>query len=318
MARMSNLDGTSMGIYAMIVVSALVHVAAFFFMGFSLFESNDISISAPPYSVSLVSGEYTGDIGEGGDEGEVKDVVDVNTDSTTPLATGGIETIKETSKVKETKDKAKDPKTGSEKVKTDEVKRETTNDLASAIEKIRKKVNLSQEEKRKQAKERERKSKEKHKNYDSDLAKAPVKGSPTGGGTKPGGGTSTGKRIPKPGNAGGGSPFGNKDIYMPGGSGAGVPDAEFAAYYRDLWQRIHSMWSVPEELLKKDLETVMGIRIDRDGKIIDIWEEKSSGDDYFDETALRAVKMSNPLPPLPEKYRESTIDVGIKFHSKKF
>jgi len=316
MAKMSTLDRASVGIYAMIVVSALVHAAAFFFMGFSLFNDKDILISPPPYSVSLISGEYTGDVGEGGDEGEVKDVVEENAGSTEPLATGGIEAIKAPSKVKETKDKAKSPKTGSEKMKTDEVKKETTKDLASAIEKIRKKVTEDEKIKKREANERERKSKEKHKNHD--LAKAPVKGSPTGGGTKPGGGTSTGKRIPRPGSAGGGSPFGSENVYMPGGSGMGVTDAEFTAYYRDLWQRIRSMWSVPEELLEKDLETVMGIRIDRNGKIVDIWEEKSSGDEYFDETALRAVKMASPLPPLPLKYNESTMDVGIKFHSKSY
>ena len=43
--------------------------------------------------------------------------------------------------------------------------------------------------------------------------------------------------------------------------------------------------------------------------------EKRSGNRYFDESALRTVKKANPLPPLPEELRESSIEIGIRFHS---
>jgi len=47
----------------------------------------------------------------------------------------------------------------------------------------------------------------------------------------------------------------------------------------------------------------------------DIYLEKRSGNTYFDNSALRAVTKSNPLPSLPEWFRESSLDVGIRFHS---
>ncbi len=310
MARLSKLDGNAGGVYATIALSAVIHVAVFVILGLSPFDKREMTIYSPPYSVSLVPGEYTGDFGEGGEEGD--SAVEESTDSLEPVATGGIGTDKKPSKTK----KAEDSGGGDKKV--EKVKKETTGDLYSAIERIRKKVASDEDKKKRESMMRERVSKDKHKNYNNDYARVPDTGSPTGGGTKPGGGTPTGTRPPKSGKPGGGSPFGTSNVYTPGGSGMGVPDAEFAAYYKELWRRVRAGWSVPDELLEKDLETVLGIRIERNGKIIDVWTEKGSGDEYFDETALRAVRIANPLPPLPEKYRESTMDVGIRFHSRKF
>lgn len=120
--------------------------------------------------------------------------------------------------------------------------------------------------------------------------------------------------MPAPGTSGGGSPFGSDNIYASGPTG-GVPDMEFAAYYNDIWKRIRSMWSVPEDLLDQDLETILGIRVARDGTIVDVWMEESSGNTYYDETALRAIRKANPLSPLPEKYTGASMDVGIRFNA---
>ena len=39
---------------------------------------------------------------------------------------------------------------------------------------------------------------------------------------------------------------------------------------------------------------------------------------YFDESALRTVKKANPLPPMPEAFRENGLEVGIRFRSAEF
>jgi TonB family protein len=49
--------------------------------------------------------------------------------------------------------------------------------------------------------------------------------------------------------------------------------------------------------------------------IADINFEKRSGSTYFDESALKAIKKASPLPSLPEWIRDSSIEVGIRFHS---
>ncbi len=100
-----------------------------------------------------------------------------------------------------------------------------------------------------------------------------------------------------------------------GGASTGVMSIKFKIYYNLLWQRIRSVWVLPEEALggKKNLETIIAIRIARDGQIEDIQFEKKSGNPYLDESALRAIKKANPLPPLPSDIEGDKFDVGVRF-----
>ena len=100
-----------------------------------------------------------------------------------------------------------------------------------------------------------------------------------------------------------------------GGASSGVMSIKFKIYYNLLWQRIRSVWVLPEEALggKKNLETIIAIRIARDGQIEDIQFEKKSGNPYLDESAIRAIKKANPLPPLPSDIEGDKFDVGVRF-----
>ena len=100
-----------------------------------------------------------------------------------------------------------------------------------------------------------------------------------------------------------------------GGASSAVMSVKFKIYYNLLWQRIHSVWVLPEEALggKKNLETIIAIRIAQDGQIEDIQFEKKSGNPYLDESALRAIKKANPLPPLPAGIGTDKFDVGVRF-----
>ncbi|MBI4495912.1 MAG: cell envelope integrity protein TolA [Deltaproteobacteria bacterium] len=100
-----------------------------------------------------------------------------------------------------------------------------------------------------------------------------------------------------------------------GGSSSGVMSIKFKMYYNLIWQRIRSVWVLPEGALggRKDLETIVAIRIARDGQIESIQFEKKSGNPYLDESALRAIKKANPLPPLPPGFEGDKFDVGVRF-----
>ena len=93
-------------------------------------------------------------------------------------------------------------------------------------------------------------------------------------------------------------------------------NARFNDYYRAIWSKIKSQWALPGGILPKGgLEATVHVRILRNGSLTDIGLEKRSGNTYFDNSALRAVNKSNPLPPLPDWFKDSSLDVGIRFHS---
>lgn len=99
------------------------------------------------------------------------------------------------------------------------------------------------------------------------------------------------------------------------GSSSGVLSIKHKMYYNLIWQRIRSVWVLPEEALhgQKNLETIIAIRIGRDGQIENLQFEKKSGNAQLDESALRAIKKANPLPPLPPGIEEDRFDLGIRF-----
>ena len=87
-----------------------------------------------------------------------------------------------------------------------------------------------------------------------------------------------------------------------GGANAGGGD-----YYALVEAKIRQQWIYPETL-DTDLETVVSIRVAKDGSITIEKVEKGSGNQLFDRSVLRAVTMASPLPP-PLKEME----IGLRF-----
>ncbi|MBM4271345.1 MAG: TonB C-terminal domain-containing protein [Deltaproteobacteria bacterium] len=95
-------------------------------------------------------------------------------------------------------------------------------------------------------------------------------------------------------------------------------DARMNEYYADVWSRIKTMWALPSDILpKRNIETIINVRISRNGTVMDMNFEKRSGNQYFDESTVRAIKKAAPFPPLPESVREGSIELGIRFHPSK-
>jgi TonB family protein len=92
-------------------------------------------------------------------------------------------------------------------------------------------------------------------------------------------------------------------------------EAKLNEYYSMIWAKIKEAWTIPENLLKEmvDLETVIVIIIEGDGKIQKSWFEKKSGNDLYDQMAMRAIKRAEPLPPIPKELNEKTLEIGIRF-----
>jgi len=84
-------------------------------------------------------------------------------------------------------------------------------------------------------------------------------------------------------------------------------------YNLELMYRIQQNWAFNPQLAggKDTGEVRILIKILKSGHIRDILFETRSGNRLLDESALKAVKKSNPLPPLPGGY--NSYDVGLIF-----
>ena len=81
------------------------------------------------------------------------------------------------------------------------------------------------------------------------------------------------------------------------------------AYVTLMEKRIMSVWQLPENSEGK--KVVVFMKLDRAGRVSDVRVEKSSGDEAFDESALRAVRTAAPFPAVPEVIKHVVGDLWM-------
>lgn len=88
---------------------------------------------------------------------------------------------------------------------------------------------------------------------------------------------------------------------------------EFITYTENIKQRVKESWILPER--RPGLTAIIRFAVEADGQVVDVELVEPSGDRAFDQSAIRAVKKANPLPPPPSAYREefTTQKVEITF-----
>jgi TonB family protein len=93
---------------------------------------------------------------------------------------------------------------------------------------------------------------------------------------------------------------------------------ELLDYFRRLEERVRSSWILPGTLLRDaaKLEVELRIMIEKDGRVSEERIERGSGNLYFDDSVLRAIRKASPLPVPPEQLRggEDHYEVGFRFH----
>lgn len=93
-----------------------------------------------------------------------------------------------------------------------------------------------------------------------------------------------------------------------------VHDFEFTYYLILVRNRIAQSWAPPAGLAAvKSPHALVYFRIGRDGSLSNIRLEEASGIEFFDRSAVRAVTLSNPLPPLPLGYTGGGLVVHFGF-----
>lgn len=97
-------------------------------------------------------------------------------------------------------------------------------------------------------------------------------------------------------------------------AGVDVKDFKFPFYLKLIQRQIGSVWSPPSiEIGGKPREVVVSFILIATGKIREINVEKSSGNPFFDQAALRAIYMADPLPPLPIGFMDPNLKVNFSF-----
>jgi protein TonB len=98
------------------------------------------------------------------------------------------------------------------------------------------------------------------------------------------------------------------------GSGAvtlNVSDFPFAWYMRIISAKVTEGWSARA---LEGRQPVAVFEIGRNGQVSNLSIEKSSGNPYYDQAALRAIIGANPFPPLPEDYKQPFLRVHMGFN----
>jgi len=82
----------------------------------------------------------------------------------------------------------------------------------------------------------------------------------------------------------------------------------FDEYYTKIRREIWQQWAFPD-IGQKDLEAIISIKIMKDGTISIQRIEKSSGNPFFDKSAIKAITKASPLSPPPYE-----MEIGVKFY----
>lgn len=99
----------------------------------------------------------------------------------------------------------------------------------------------------------------------------------------------------------------------PGGTDGALVGLARKQYYTEIWNAIRRQWVLPEYLKAQRLETTLVVVVRRDGKVLELRVEKSSGNEAYDESARRAVRKADPLPPFPAIYSPAQEEIGLRF-----
>lgn len=87
-------------------------------------------------------------------------------------------------------------------------------------------------------------------------------------------------------------------------------------YKEQIKSRIKNNWIYPLALVspkKKNLEATIILKVKKSGEIIRFWFKKKSNDAIFNDSLIKAIERSNPLPPFPEGYKKRYEEIEIHF-----
>ena len=92
-----------------------------------------------------------------------------------------------------------------------------------------------------------------------------------------------------------------------------VTDFPHAWYLRQVLTKVEAAWQRQGQIAEPPQKPLVVVEIQRDGSIATPRIEKSSGNAFYDQAALRAIMEAKPFPPLPKEWTRPTLGVMFSF-----
>ena len=95
-------------------------------------------------------------------------------------------------------------------------------------------------------------------------------------------------------------------------------EIQYRQYYDEVERQVRQNWIPPKnlDLSQQDVMTVVALVLLPDGRVLRSAIEESSGNSLFDQSVVRAVLKSTPLPPPPIGLNQQSFELGLRFHSQ--
>lgn len=93
----------------------------------------------------------------------------------------------------------------------------------------------------------------------------------------------------------------------------GNTDPALAYYFVLIQDKITSNWTPPKMSPGTTASVSLSMRILRSGQVRNLAVGSSSGDRLLDDSAVRAVGLSSPLPPLPPLFKAEALSLDLRF-----
>jgi TonB family protein len=103
------------------------------------------------------------------------------------------------------------------------------------------------------------------------------------------------------------------------GSTSGTPEGSSASnrlaslYGEEIRQRIEREWKLVNDQGIRGLKAIVEVQIKKTGEIVSIRVMAKSGNELFDDSAVRAVDRAAPLPPVPEAIFQNSTKLILTF-----
>lgn len=90
----------------------------------------------------------------------------------------------------------------------------------------------------------------------------------------------------------------------------------FSYYLAAIERKVSQNWYSGVSSGVEGFTCLVFFRLRRDGRIDDVRVEQSSGNTYFDRSAMRAVRSAEPFPPLPRAFTDNYLGIHFTFAQK--